>query len=55
LSREAGAITIAEMNRLFVEDKYNRALLEKALASSAMPETWRGYLAERLPAPAAQP
>ena len=49
LSREPQAITIAEMNRLFVEDKYNRDLLEKAISSPALPESWRSYFSERLP------
>jgi len=48
LSREPQAVTIAEMNQLFVHDKYNRALLEKAIASPALPEDWREYLAKRL-------
>lgn len=42
--------TIAEMNRLFVEEKYNRPLLEKAIATPALPDDWREYLAKRLPA-----
>ena len=50
LSHEPEAITIAEMNRLFVEDRYNRDLLEKAIATPALPEDWREYLAKRLPA-----
>lgn len=49
LSREPQAITIAEMNRLFSEDKYNRELLEKAIATPALPEDWRDYLAKRMP------
>lgn len=49
LSRQADGITIAEMNRLFAIDKYNRALLEKAIATQALPEDWRDYLAQRLP------
>ena len=44
LSREPDGITIAEMNRLFSEDKYNRDLLEKAIATPALPEDWRDYL-----------
>jgi len=50
ISRDPNSVTIAEMNRLFVEDKYNRALLEKAVASPALPENWRAYLAKRLSA-----
>ena len=49
LSRESQAITIAEMNRLFSEDKYNRELLEKAIATPALPEDWRDYLLKRMP------
>ena len=50
LSREPQAITIAEMNRLFVEEKYNRPLLDKAIATPALPVDWREYLEKRLPA-----
>ena len=48
LSREPQAITIAEMNRLFSEDKYNRDLIEKAVATAALPEDWRDYLTKRM-------
>jgi MOSC domain-containing protein YiiM len=48
LTRDAEAMTIAEMNVLFAEDKYNRVLLEKALATSALPEDWRDYFHKRL-------
>ena len=47
LSREPRAITIAEMNRLFVEDKYNSELLCKAIATPALPEDWRDYFRKR--------
>lgn len=49
LSSERDGITIAEMNLLFAVDKYNRSLLEKAIATPALPEDWRDYLAQRLP------
>jgi MOSC domain-containing protein YiiM len=48
VSREPRGITIAEMNRLLVDEKYNRALLEKAIATPALPEDWREYLGQRL-------
>ena len=48
LSREPQAITIAEMNRLFADDKYNRDLIEKAVATAALPEDWRDYLMKRM-------
>jgi len=52
LSRCEEGITIAEMNRLFVREKYNRDLLRKAIATPALPETWREYFLPRLHAPA---
>jgi MOSC domain-containing protein YiiM len=48
LSREPKAVTVAELNRLFVDNRYNGELLEKATATAALPEDWRDYLAERL-------
>jgi MOSC domain-containing protein YiiM len=48
LSREPQAISIAEMNRLFADDKYNRELLDKAISTPALPEDWRDYLKKRL-------
>jgi len=53
MSHEPDVVSIAEVNRLFVTDKYNRPLLEKAIATPALPEDWRDYLAQRLPRTAA--
>ena len=53
LSRDQDAVTIAEMNRLFVHEKYDSALLEKALHSAELPEDWRDYFSQRLPKTAA--
>lgn len=47
LSREPQAITVAELNRLYAHDRYNCELLEKAIASVALPEAWRQYYEER--------
>jgi MOSC domain-containing protein YiiM len=52
LQRNPGGITISEMNRLFVRDKYNHDLLRKAIQSGALPEDWREYFSERLNRPA---
>jgi MOSC domain-containing protein YiiM len=52
VSRNHDGITIAEVNRLFVRDKYNRDLLEKAIATAALPESWREYFLPRLNRPA---
>ncbi len=53
LSQNQTGITIAEMNRLFVRDRYNRDLLHKAIATAALPESWREYFVPRLNGPAA--
>jgi MOSC domain-containing protein YiiM len=50
LSRERDGITIAEMNRLFVRDRYNRDLLLKAMNTAALPEAWNEYFDRRLKA-----
>ena len=52
LTRNQDGITIAEMNRLFVREKYNQDLLRKAVHTAALPENWREYFAERLRQPA---
>src|SRR5271170_7105937 len=51
LSRDPGGITIAEMNRLFLSDKYDHNLLQKVMNTSALPEDWREYFAPRLERP----
>ena len=48
LSRELEAVTIAELNQLYAHDRYNRELLEKTVASLALPEAWRQHYGERL-------
>jgi MOSC domain-containing protein YiiM len=50
ISRELSGITIAEMNYLFADDPYNRDLLEKAIATPALPEDWRDHFQKRMPA-----
>ena len=52
ISRNSDGITIAEMNRLFVREKYNHDLLQKAVATTDLPETWREYFLPRLNDPA---
>jgi MOSC domain-containing protein YiiM len=54
LSRSEEGITIAEMNRLFTSEKYNRALLQKAIATPALPEDWREYFLPRLDGPVSE-
>jgi len=48
LSQDRDGITIAEMNRLFVSEKYNRELLQQALNTASLPDEWRGYFSRRL-------
>lgn len=52
LKRNEDGITIAEMNRLFVREKYNHQLLRKAIDTPALPDSWRDYFVERLHRPA---
>jgi MOSC domain-containing protein YiiM len=48
ISQAEKGITIAEMNQLFVRDKYDRDLLRKAIDTPALPEAWREYFLPRL-------
>ncbi len=52
LKRNDDGITISEMNRLFVREKYNQKLLRKAIDTVAVPDNWRDYFLERLHRPA---
>jgi hypothetical protein len=38
------------MNHLFANDPYNQELLDKAIATPALPEDWRDHFRKRLPA-----
>lgn len=49
-SHEQQALTIEEMNYALVRDRYNLGLLEKALATPALPENWRDYFSRPLSA-----
>ena len=50
LSRDSKGITIAEAIRVYAHDRYNRELLERAIATPALPEEFRDYYARRLAA-----
>lgn len=50
VSENEDGITIGEMNLLFVREKYNQTLLQKAIATTALPEAWREYFLPRLEA-----
>lgn len=50
VSRDPKGITIAEINRVYAHDRYNRELLEKAIATPALPQEFRDYYARRLAA-----
>jgi len=48
VSQNPGGISIAEINRLFVREKYNRDLLRKAIDTAELPESWREYFLPRM-------
>jgi len=52
LTRNQDGITISEMNRLYVREKYNQELIRKAIQTTPLPPEWREYLSERLDQPA---
>jgi MOSC domain-containing protein YiiM len=48
ISRNREGITIAEMNILIAHDRYNRELLQKAMDTAELPDSWREYFLPRL-------
>jgi MOSC domain-containing protein YiiM len=48
LERNRDGILISEVNRLIGHDRYNSGLLNKAVATPALPEHWRDLFSERL-------
>ncbi|HYB01595.1 MAG TPA: MOSC domain-containing protein [Ktedonobacteraceae bacterium] len=48
LHRDEHDITIADIVRLYREDKYNVELMRRVVAVDALPEEWREYFQERL-------
>jgi MOSC domain-containing protein YiiM len=52
ISIAGDGITIAEMNRVIVHDRYNRDLLQKAIDTPQLPDSWREYFLPRLQGPA---
>ena len=48
LHRDEHDITIADLVRLYREDKYNVELMRRVVAVDALPEEWREYFQERL-------
>jgi len=53
LARDRDGVTIAEIDRLFVRERYDRDLLQKALNTAAVPNEWRQYFSRRLDAASA--
>ena len=48
LSSDPQRLTVAEVTRLYSTDKNNVELLEKAVATSALPDRWKDYFSHRL-------
>lgn len=48
IAKNESGVTITEINRLFYYEKYNRELLQKAIATAELPESWREYFLPRL-------
>jgi MOSC domain-containing protein YiiM len=48
VDRNDSGVTIAEVIKLFVSERYDRRLLEKAVHTDELPQDWRERFAERL-------
>ncbi len=54
LGANESGVTIAEVVRLFVREKHNRSLLQKAIDTAELPQDWREMFRERLERPSAE-
>ncbi len=48
LSTDSQGLRVADVTRLYTTDKGNVTLLEKAVATPALPDKWKGYFDHRL-------
>ena len=48
LERNASGVTVVDVTRLYSSDKENVDLLRRAIATQALPESWRQYFHQRL-------
>src|SRR5439155_15030415 len=48
LARNANNVRVSDITRLYTRDKHNAALLRRAIAVDALPESWRGYFQHEL-------
>ena len=48
LQRDEGQVKVADITRLYHQDKHNLDLLRRVLAVESLPEGWRSYFEQRL-------
>ena len=48
LSRDENNLTVADVTRLYVSEKDNLELLNRAIQVEALPESWRGYFQHQI-------
>jgi MOSC domain-containing protein YiiM len=48
LEKSKDDIKVSDITRLYTSEKHNAALLRRAVAAEALPESWRGYFRNRI-------
>jgi MOSC domain-containing protein YiiM len=48
IEQKTNSVTVLDITRLYTHEKHNEALLRRAIASQALPESWKSYFRERL-------
>lgn len=48
IARNTSGVRVVDVTRLYTSEKRNRELLQRAIATEALPNSWRDYFGERL-------
>jgi MOSC domain-containing protein YiiM len=48
IRRDTHQVTVADITRLFVRDKNDREMLQRAVQLEALSDNWRGYFQQQI-------
>ena len=48
IEKNASAVSVVDITRLYSSEKHNADLMRRAIATEALPESWRAYFRKRI-------